>query len=108
MSPNVAIHGGHPAGFHQLSICSQSQLTLAEVLVEEGSELAGWALDSYGRQEASHIVFVALLRPGAELRVPPGSREILQPKDILVVGGDPDEIARMRERGRAASEDASV
>ena len=108
MSPNVAIHGGHPAGFHQLSICSQSQLTLAEVLVEEGSELAGWALDSYGHQEATRIVFVALLRPGAKLRVPPGSGEILQPKDILVVGGDPEEIARMRERARAESENASI
>ncbi len=96
------------AGFHQLSFSSESKLTLAEILVEEGSELAGWKLMDYGRREATHVIFVALMRPGAAPRVPPGGSTIFQPKDILLVGGDPDEIARMRERGRAAAEDASV
>lgn len=96
------------AGFHQLSICSESQLTLAEVLVEEGSELVGWKLVDYGRREATRIVFVALMHPGAKLRVPPAVHEPLQSKDTVVVGGDPDEIALMCKRGRAAAEDASA
>lgn len=96
------------AGFHQLSLCSQSQLTLAEVLVEEGSELVGWTLVDYGRREATRIVFVAMMRPGAKLRVPPAVHETLQPKDVVLVAGDPDEIAVMRERGCAAAEDTSA
>lgn len=98
----------HMAGFHQLSFSAESQLSLAEVLVEEGSCLVERTLADYGRQECPHLAVVALIRPGQELQVHPGGTEILQAKDILVVAGDPDDIARMRDLGCRVMEPETV
>ncbi len=77
-----------------------AQVALADLVVLEGSLLEGKTLEAYGRREGKHLAFVALERRGEKPLIPPGGRVRLQAGDHLIVAGDPEEIARMRERAR--------
>ncbi len=82
-----------------------TDIVLAEISIAEQSSIAGTTLSEYGRDVAREVCFVAIDRPGEERRIsPPGSTEIM-PEDTIIVAGDPEQIATMREHGRATSGD---
>jgi voltage-gated potassium channel len=91
------------ADFLARSSAVGSDVALAEVAVEEGSPLAGLALEAYGRREDARISFVALERPGKDVLIPPRGSEVLQPGDLLIVAGHPDDVLGMRDRARAGA-----
>ena len=76
-------------------------LTFGEVCVVEGSALAGVELGSYGRDAGSKLSFVALKREGKELLLQPRGATELEPGDVLVVAGDPGQLAAMRAQALA-------
>ncbi len=82
---------------------AKSDVALADVLIEEGSTLAGRELREIGQQEATHVSFVTLERDGKPPMTPPRGTERLRPGDLLIVAGDPEQIAWMRDAGRATS-----
>ena len=75
-----------------------SDVALADVQIDDGSILVGKTLASYGRREGTKISFVSLEREGCQSLFPPSGNERLAAGDHLIVAGDPDQIARMRER----------
>ena len=91
----------HVADFLARSSVDDSDVALADVEVAAGSTLVGRSLSDYGREEASRISFVALGREGEAVRIPPRGKEVLEAGDRLIIAGDPEQIARMREHGRA-------
>jgi voltage-gated potassium channel len=90
-------------GDGQLIIGSQSGLTLTEILVDEGSYLEGLPPCEYMNTEGAHVLFIGLLRPKEELRVPPASSEPILAGDIVIVAGNPVGVARIREHACANS-----
>lgn len=91
------------ADFLARSTRSESDVALTEVVIEEGSPLAGVSLAEYGRCEGSRISFVALERPGKDVTIPPRGSEVLLPGDLLIVAGHPEDVVRMRDRGCAGA-----
>lgn len=96
-----AILNPHLTEFLQVAASGRGGVVLAEVAVDEGSELAGVELGTYGRSEGRRVSFVILERPGKDRLLPPGGSEVLQPGDRLIVAGDAAAIQRMQARGRA-------
>ena len=84
-----------------------SSLALGEIAVEEGSPLEGQRLSDYGRRDGARVAFVALRRPDQGLRIPPGGGEILRPKDVLIVAGDPQQVATMQLRASCTSAESA-
>ena len=75
----------------------RTDIALAEVFVSPGSRLIGSTITDYGRDVARNVCFVALERPGAELQIPPSGSIVVEPEDLLIVAGDPEQVASMRE-----------
>ncbi len=74
---------------------SGNEVMMGQILIEGGSELEGRTLEDWGRNEARHVSFVGHQREG-DLRVPPRGPDVLLAKDILLVAGHPEELARLR------------
>lgn len=79
----------------------RADIALAEVQVVEGSSIIGSKLADYGRETARNVCFVALDRPGQDLQIPPKGSIVVEPEDVIIVAGDPEQIATMREHGLA-------
>lgn len=94
----------HPevADFLANATLGDGDVSFASILVVEGSPLVGTSLAHYGRTAGTHISFVALQRPDASTKVPPGGNETLQAGDTLIVAGDPAEIEAMRRRASSS------
>ena len=88
------------ADFMALTSQASSDLSLAELRVEEGSPLAGRTLGEYGAREGQHLSFVALEREGDEVRIPPRGTDRFFPGALVIVAGDPEEIGRMARSAR--------
>ncbi len=74
----------------------ESGVVLADIRIVPGSPLVGRALSDYGRREGSHISFVALEHVDGTVRVPPPGSELMRHGDLLIVAGDPDQVAEMK------------
>ena len=88
------------ADFLAASTRSESPVVLAELEIEEGSELCGRTISECGSSIASHVSFVTLERPGDEPRTPPGGTIAFKAGDHLILAGDPEEIRAMRDSAR--------
>lgn len=84
----------HLAEFLAQSHCSSDEFTLSEITVHPDAPLVGQSLRDYGRKENS-VVFVAIKRANGKTTVRPGADETFQPKDIVIVVGEPSAVARM-------------
>lgn len=82
---------------------AKSDVALAEVEVEPGSALVERELREIGRCEATQVSFVTLERKGHPPMTPPRGSERLCPGDLLIVAGDPTQIAWMRDAARGTS-----
>ncbi len=82
-----------------------NDLAMAEISIEPGSPLVGRTLQDYGTLEATHISYVALETADGDVLVPPRGTHRLQAGDLLIVAGNPAQIANMHEsaRGHALS-----
>jgi len=88
------------ADFLAASVRAESDVALAEILLEEGSSLVGRTLADCGSGEASRVSFVTLEREGDEPHTPPRGTTELAPGDLLIVAGDPEQIRWMRDEAR--------
>lgn len=84
-----------------------TDIALAEVPIEEGSPLIGQTLAAYGRDIAANVCFVALERPGEPTSIPPRGTVEIAADDVVIVAGDPEQVASMKESGRASLQRAA-
>lgn len=91
--PNVA-------DFLARSVHARTELALAEITIEPGSNLAGKTLQDYGRGDGSRISFVALERPGHATKVPPPGATRFKAGDLFIVAGDPVDVEVMQTAAR--------
>jgi len=70
-------------------------MTLAEFIVESGSGVDGLPLAEYGRRRPE-LVFIALVRDGAPVRIKPAGEVRLVAGDAVVVAGRPGDLLTMR------------
>ncbi len=68
---------------------------LAEVRIEEGSELVGMSLSDYGSNQGQEISFVALQRAGEPVHIPPRGDTVFIAKDHLIVAGRQSQVSLM-------------
>lgn len=85
-----------------------STLTLGEIAIEDGSPLDGQRLSDYGRRDGVRVAFVALRRPDEDPRISPPGSEVLRPKDVLIVAGDPHEVATMQLHASCTSGESTA
>ena len=90
----TAILRPHLAELLSHSPRSGSGIEMSEVLIKNGSPLAGKSIANVGMQVDS-IVFVAVQRPGQETMVRPGGNESFQPDDVVIVAGKLDDLSQM-------------
>ena len=86
------------ADFLARASTSESGIALAEIRIGEQSELIGKALSDMGREEANRVSFVALEKHSGEVHIPPRGQNTLAVGDLLIVAGDPEQVAAMNER----------
>lgn len=77
-------------------------IALAEIRIPEDSRLVGRTLAELGQAEADRISFVALETGDGEVKIPPRGNCTLQANDLLIVAGDPDQVAFLNENGVGA------
>ena len=89
--PNVA-------DFLSRASLGEGGVALAEIRIGENSELVGKVLCDMGTSEADRLSFVALETCDGVVHIPPGGKSTLAPGDLLIVAGDPDQVAEMNGR----------
>ncbi|MFT7618252.1 MAG: voltage-gated potassium channel [Planctomycetota bacterium] len=92
----------HPrvAEFLSVSGSGHANVALAEIKVEASSSIIGKSLREFGQQMVPHVCFVALERDDHDIMIPPRGEETFRADDLLIVAGDPEEIAAMKDSGR--------
>lgn len=96
------------AEFLASTASGDGSVALAEITIHEGSSLVGRSLKDYGMKEGSKISFVSLQRPEEEPKIPPRGTDEMQSGDLLIIAGDVDQIAQMKDDSGGAKSQGFV
>lgn len=80
---------------------STSGIRLSEIQIDDGSKLAGQTVREFGAQEPT-LTFVAIKRRDGDTIIKPRGDATFEPGDIVIVAGEADHIASMRQHSLAA------
>lgn len=80
----------------------EEALDLEELLINEGSEIAGLQLKEARLPEKSGLIIIAMRKPKGKLRFNPGPQERLSEGGSVLVLGKPDQIEKVRTMAGAS------
>lgn len=72
-------------------------LQMEEIVVREGSRIAGMTLDECGMGRELGIIIVAIQREGGEMKFNPTFKTVIKPNDILIALGEAGKLKKLEE-----------